>query len=61
MTRGTDGQTHEPHALSAEKINITGAERGVLTFPDCCLPVPGDEIIGFLSTGKGIQGAFRYA
>ncbi len=54
LTRGTDGQTHEPHALSAEKINITGAERGVLTFPDCCLPVPGDEIIGFLSTGKGI-------
>lgn len=54
LTRGADGQTHEPHALSAEKINITGAERGVLTFPDCCLPVPGDEIIGFLSTGKGI-------
>ena len=54
LTRGIDGQTHEPHALSAEKINITGAERGVLTFPDCCLPVPGDEIIGFLSTGKGI-------
>ncbi len=54
LTRDADGQTHEPHAPSAEKINITGAERGVLTFPDCCLPVPGDDIIGFLSTGKGI-------
>ncbi len=50
-----DGQPHAPHALSrAEKIQITGAERGVLTFPDCCLPVPGDDIMGYLSTGKGI-------
>ena len=54
LTRSIDGQTHEPHALSAEKIRITGAERGVLNFPDCCLPVPGDEIIGYMSTGKGI-------
>ena len=54
LTRDADGQTHQPHAPSAEKINITGAERGVLNFPDCCLPVPGDDIIGFLSTGKGI-------
>ncbi len=54
LTRSVDGQTHEPHAPSAEKILITGAERGVLNFPDCCLPVPGDEIIGYMSTGKGI-------
>ncbi|MFA7488056.1 MAG: bifunctional (p)ppGpp synthetase/guanosine-3',5'-bis(diphosphate) 3'-pyrophosphohydrolase, partial [Lysobacteraceae bacterium] len=54
LTRGVDGQTHEPHVLSSEKIKITGAERGVLSFPTCCLPVPGDDIIGFMSTGKGI-------
>ncbi len=55
LTRGVDGQTHVPHAPSVEKIQITGAERGVLNFPDCCLPVPGDEIVGYLSTGKGIM------
>ncbi|NLB15025.1 MAG: bifunctional (p)ppGpp synthetase/guanosine-3',5'-bis(diphosphate) 3'-pyrophosphohydrolase, partial [Gammaproteobacteria bacterium] len=54
LTRSVDGQTHEPHVLSSEKIKITGAERGVLSFPTCCLPVPGDDIIGFMSTGKGI-------
>ena len=54
LTRSVDGQSHVPHAPSAEKILITGAERGVLTFPDCCLPVPGDDIMGYLSTGKGI-------
>ena len=39
---------------SAEKILITGSERGVLTFGNCCNPVPGDDIVGFLSAGKGI-------
>jgi guanosine-3',5'-bis(diphosphate) 3'-pyrophosphohydrolase len=37
-----------------EKIQISGAERGVLSFANCCHPIPGDEIMGFLSSGKGI-------
>ncbi|MEW9573492.1 bifunctional (p)ppGpp synthetase/guanosine-3',5'-bis(diphosphate) 3'-pyrophosphohydrolase [Rhodanobacter sp. Si-c] len=37
-----------------EKIRITGAERGVLSFANCCHPLPGDAIIGYLSPGKGI-------
>jgi len=37
-----------------EKIRITGAERGVLSFANCCHPLPGDDIIGHLSSGKGI-------
>ena len=37
-----------------EKIRITGAERGVLSFANCCHPLPGDDIIGYLSSGKGI-------
>jgi guanosine-3',5'-bis(diphosphate) 3'-pyrophosphohydrolase len=39
---------------SVEKILITGAERGVLSFGNCCHPVPGDAIMGYLSAGKGI-------
>jgi guanosine-3',5'-bis(diphosphate) 3'-pyrophosphohydrolase len=39
---------------SAEKILISGAERGVLSFAQCCHPIPGDEIMGYLSAGKGI-------
>jgi len=37
-----------------EKIRISGAERGILTFGNCCHPLPGDDIVGFLSPGKGI-------
>jgi GTP diphosphokinase / guanosine-3',5'-bis(diphosphate) 3'-diphosphatase len=43
-----------PIAHAAEKIRITGAERGVLSFANCCHPLPGDDIIGYLSPGKGI-------
>jgi guanosine-3',5'-bis(diphosphate) 3'-pyrophosphohydrolase len=46
------------HALAPahvqEKILISGAERGVLSFGNCCNPVPGDDIFGYLSAGKGI-------
>jgi len=41
-----------PHAN--ENIRITGAERGVLSFANCCHPLPGDDIVGYLSPGKGI-------
>jgi len=41
-----------PHVT--ENIRITGAERGVLSFANCCHPLPGDAIIGYLSSGKGI-------
>jgi guanosine-3',5'-bis(diphosphate) 3'-pyrophosphohydrolase len=41
-------------AHPSEKIRITGAERGVLSFSNCCHPLPGDEIVGYLSSGKGI-------
>lgn len=37
-----------------EKILISGAERGVLTFGVCCHPIPGDPIMGYLSSGKGV-------
>jgi len=47
------GKPHSP-AHAYEKIRITGAERGVLSFANCCHPLPGDEIIGYLSSGKGI-------
>ncbi|HTV87319.1 MAG TPA: bifunctional (p)ppGpp synthetase/guanosine-3',5'-bis(diphosphate) 3'-pyrophosphohydrolase [Dyella sp.] len=52
-SRGTTARgTAAPH--QAENIRITGAERGVLSFANCCHPLPGDDIIGYLSPGKGI-------
>ena len=37
-----------------DKILITGAERGVVTFAQCCMPIPGDEVMGYHTAGRGI-------
>jgi len=50
--QGDLAHTHQPRAH--EKILISGAERGVLSFARCCYPIPGDAIVGYLSAGKGV-------
>ncbi len=35
-------------------IVIRGTEGVVMTFARCCYPIPGDEIAGFLSVGRGM-------
>jgi guanosine-3',5'-bis(diphosphate) 3'-pyrophosphohydrolase len=40
--------------VPGDRILITGHERGVITIANCCLPIPGDEIMGYHTTGKGI-------
>jgi guanosine-3',5'-bis(diphosphate) 3'-pyrophosphohydrolase len=44
----------EPAVSHQEEIQINGSERGVLTFSTCCHPIPGDDIMGFLTAGKGV-------
>jgi guanosine-3',5'-bis(diphosphate) 3'-pyrophosphohydrolase len=41
-------------AVGGEEILITGSERGVLSFARCCYPIPGDAIMGYLTSGKGV-------
>jgi guanosine-3',5'-bis(diphosphate) 3'-pyrophosphohydrolase len=57
LLAGTLGETLAstgalPH--SGEQILISGTERGVLSFAACCHPIPGDEIMGYLTAGKGV-------
>jgi guanosine-3',5'-bis(diphosphate) 3'-pyrophosphohydrolase len=37
-----------------DRILITGSERGVVTFANCCMPIPGDEIMGYHTAGRGV-------
>jgi guanosine-3',5'-bis(diphosphate) 3'-pyrophosphohydrolase len=37
-----------------EALSIAGSEGSAVTFSVCCRPVPGDDIMGFLSAGKGV-------
>lgn len=43
-----------PIEHSREKILINGSERGVISFANCCQPIPGDDVMGYHTTGKGI-------
>jgi len=48
-----DRSTEEQQiALSA--LAIQGTEGMVITYAKCCCPIPGDPIIGYLSSGRGI-------
>jgi guanosine-3',5'-bis(diphosphate) 3'-pyrophosphohydrolase len=37
-----------------EALTIAGSEGSAVKFAACCLPVPGDSIMGWLSAGKGV-------
>jgi guanosine-3',5'-bis(diphosphate) 3'-pyrophosphohydrolase len=41
-------------AEQTEALAIAGSEGSAVTFSACCRPVPGDNIMGFLSAGKGV-------
>ncbi len=43
----TDNKNYNP-------LIIKGIEGILVNFAPCCRPIPGDEIVGFVSTGRGI-------
>ena len=46
-TQPTRGQASAP-------LILRGSEGMVVSFAKCCHPIPGDPIIGFVSTGRGV-------
>lgn len=52
---GEDAAPAPAHTtMTQEKILITGDERGVISFANCCMPLPGDDIMGYHTAGKGV-------
>jgi GTP pyrophosphokinase len=44
----------DSQALERKPLQIAGTEGLVVSYARCCHPIPGDEIIGFLSSGRGV-------
>ena len=57
--RGGDGPAQGAEGASARSgddlgINVKGVDDVLVRLAKCCTPVPGDEIVGYISLGKGI-------
>ena len=50
LTSNVSGETEPQH----DPLLIQGTEGMVVSFARCCYPLPGDAVIGFVSSGRGI-------
>ncbi len=49
-----DSETDAPEQGKPRPLAIKGTEGAVVTFAKCCRPIPGDSILGFVTSGRGI-------
>lgn len=45
---------HETEEQPKAELAIKGTEGMVVSYAECCFPIPGDHIVGFLQSGSGI-------
>jgi GTP diphosphokinase / guanosine-3',5'-bis(diphosphate) 3'-diphosphatase len=48
-------ETNVKADINQNPLVIKGTEGMVLNFSECCRPIPGDPIIGYIKAGRGIQ------
>ncbi len=51
LVGATDTEDDEP---TAPKLVIAGTEGMVVGYAKCCYPIPGDAVMGYLSSGRGV-------
>jgi len=54
LVLGSEDQIFTPNHDDDTPLAITGTEGMVLNYANCCHPIPGDDIMGFISAEKGL-------
>ncbi len=55
LEKAKRGEESRARAVSKEGLDIEGIDDMLVKVSQCCKPVPGDEIMGFITTGSGIS------
>ena len=48
-------QSVSPGQQGGSTIRIDGIDDMLIKISQCCIPVPGDPIVGFITTGRGVS------
>ena len=50
-----EATAHKPNRHNASGVTVQGIDSCMIKFSRCCTPVPGDEIVGFITKGYGVS------
>lgn len=45
----------KPNSVSKSGIRVTGIDSMMISLAQCCHPIPGDEIVGYITKGSGVK------
>ncbi|NLI93629.1 MAG: bifunctional (p)ppGpp synthetase/guanosine-3',5'-bis(diphosphate) 3'-pyrophosphohydrolase [Peptococcaceae bacterium] len=45
----------KPSSKSSQGVRVKGVDNILIRFSRCCNPLPGDEIVGFITRGRGVS------
>jgi GTP diphosphokinase / guanosine-3',5'-bis(diphosphate) 3'-diphosphatase len=54
LPSSTPKETKEAPSSTEMGIRVDGIDDVAIRLPQCCRPVPGDEVVGYISLGRGI-------